>query len=102
MKSLIRMIDEAAKLADAVNVPASEMRPVLYRMVKRNAFRVYTSGYETGDGRFKVTKTDNANARAIGRNPKWTVTDTKTGKWTRVETLAEVREWCWNEERKVS
>lgn len=100
MKSLMRMSDEAAKLADAVNIPASEMRPTLYR--HRPKVKYGFNGYKTGDGRFVVHKTDNANARAIGRNPKWTVVDTKTTKMTRVETLAEVREWCWNEERKVS
>lgn len=55
--------------------------------------------FETGIGRFRITKTDNANARAIGRNPKWTVQDLfrnvcKRGEgYQRFETLDEVKSW---------
>lgn len=54
---------------------------------------------QTGIGRFQVYKTDNANARAIGRNPRWTVSDlyrnvcVKSEGWERFDTLAEVKEW---------
>lgn len=54
----------------------------------------------TGIGRFQVCKTDNANARAIGRRPRWTVTDLYTLKRECLDTLAEVREWCEKEEKK--
>lgn len=52
----------------------------------------------SGIGRFQVRKTDNANARAVGRQPRWTVIDlyAAVGTYfsrTQVETLEEVREW---------
>lgn len=50
----------------------------------------------TGIGRFQVYKTDNANARAVGRRPKWTVYDLYGNPVTaraELDTLAEVREW---------
>jgi hypothetical protein len=49
----------------------------------------------TGIGRFQVYKTDNANARAIGRQPRWTIHDLYKPIGTvrvRFDTLAEVRE----------
>lgn len=54
----------------------------------------------TGIGRFQVRLTDNANARAIGRRPKWTVNDlygnvVKRGDgWETFDTLAECQEWA--------
>jgi hypothetical protein len=51
--------------------------------------------FKTGIGRYQVYKTDNANARAIGRRPRWTVHDLYNNLTCRAEcdTLAEVREW---------
>ncbi len=67
------------------------------------------SGYQTepkcasGIGRFQVYKTDNANARAIGIRPKWTVYDLYGNAADRksrseLDTLAEVREWITKRE----
>ncbi len=85
----------AESLAHLVNV--GNMLPTLYK-VKETRFAPVA--WETGDRRFIVTRTDNANARAIGRNPKWTVTDNKTGKWERHETLTEAKKWIKKEEAK--
>ncbi len=62
-------------------------------------------GYQTepkcgsGIGRFQVWATDNANARAIGKQPKWTVRDLYTMKRFQCDTLAEVKEECKRRER---
>lgn len=59
----------------------------------------------SGIGRFQVYQTDNANARAIGRRPKWTVCDLYANVMDprarrECETLAEVREWIEKRERE--
>jgi len=63
---------------------------------KYGAIYQTTPVVQTGIGRFQIYKTDNANARAIGRRPKWTVYDlygSITKDRAELDTLEEVREW---------
>jgi len=69
----------------------------LYRIKDKSDFASYQTEpiRDTGTGRFQVYKTDNANARWLGRRPRWTVRDLFGNHYAyaQCDTLAEIKEW---------